>query len=542
MSEILGAILLFGVVLAVLVLVQVTAVPAWNQQVEFQHNQRVQGDMAQFGDAVTRTASDGTAQSVAIEMGTNYPPRPFLLNPPAASGVIRTTQRAPVTIANAESPEPDVGDYWNGDTHTLDTKAIEYAPRYNQYQNAPTTIYEPGALYDFWRGSGSNGDEGVVIGGTKPVSGTNVNLVTVQGELNESGVQPQSIDVSASSAPSRSFAVQSADGQPIHVEVRTKLPASVWETDYLADQPNVLDVTESDVDASTGLRTVDIQLRASDADGPITYTFNLASVNVGSSGATPPAKYVVKTSGGGYTPSGSQTELTAQARDRYNNPVAGVPITFTDTSGAGSFVGGSGESVTVTTDSDGKATATYTAPSGAYADIEIGARAENDLGTSATAQATEFHLSTVLSGGTTGSAEDQGLNPAGGKSVYLRSISNPSDNKGKWVLTFENRDASASRTWTGIRVNFYKPQSGSGNSNPPTSYTVSRDATQIASGSVRGNYATLSGGGLTFTREGTAGDSHTLTFSFTGGSAPDSRDIFVISVEWSDGSATYIVG
>ena len=47
-SEVLGAILVFGILVVLLATIQTQAIPAANEQVEFNHNQEVQSDLVGF--------------------------------------------------------------------------------------------------------------------------------------------------------------------------------------------------------------------------------------------------------------------------------------------------------------------------------------------------------------------------------------------------------------------------------------------------------------------------------------------------------------
>ncbi|ESS06155.1 MAG: hypothetical protein A07HB70_01704 [uncultured archaeon A07HB70] len=84
-----GAILLFGVLIVALSTYQAVAVPAENEQVEFNHNQAVQQDMLELRSALLQTGAGGRGQSVSVSLGTTYPSRVLLVNPPRGrSGLV----------------------------------------------------------------------------------------------------------------------------------------------------------------------------------------------------------------------------------------------------------------------------------------------------------------------------------------------------------------------------------------------------------------------------------------------------------------------
>lgn len=534
-SEILGAILLFGLLIAMLVLVQVGAVPGWNQQVEYQHDQRAQTDVAELADSVSRVSATGIAESVAVELGTTYPVRPFLLNPPPASGTLHTVDRGPVTIRNAVASERDVRDYWTGETRSFETAAVAYDPAYNEYANAPTTVLEAGALYNDY----DEADRALVLGGAKPVSGETISLTTITGTLSESGVRPESVAVRASSAPTRTVAVSGRNGDPITLSVRTSMPLATWhsylEGQYVANGGHVLadSLAQTAPPNERGVRTVQFAL-----EGSVTYDLRISRVAVGDGGTKANATYLTKVSGGGYTPAGSPTELVAQARDAYNAPTSGVPITFSAPSGT--FVDG-GSTVTVTTGSDGRATATYVPASGT-ANVEVSASSELD-GASGTSDAerTAFDVSTVLA---TGGGDDAGEpNPRESDGPYLSSVTYVNGwNGNKWFeATFAN-DGSGTHTWVSARLAFYNKQVNPADQLPEyVDFYASTTATTGTRLELRGPYEPL-GTPITFSGASTRTIRLDPGQTKQGGDV-QSGDFMVISVRYADGSTdTYFVG
>ncbi|MFC6864335.1 hypothetical protein ACFQGE_12810 [Halomicroarcula sp. GCM10025817] len=121
-AEVIGAILMFGLVMSLLVLIQVNAVPAQNQQVEFEHNQRVQQDMLDLDRALLQSGTENVPTSTQIELAARYPTRFFLLNYHRAPGCPRNRLALPDPVL---PPEPcrgvgDRRDARSGDGHRLE--------------------------------------------------------------------------------------------------------------------------------------------------------------------------------------------------------------------------------------------------------------------------------------------------------------------------------------------------------------------------------------------------------------------------------------
>lgn len=335
-SELLGAILLFGLLISLLIIVQATAVPNANEQVEFQHSQGIQGDMLRLADDIDSVAVTGSDQLSVLDLGVSYPNRFLLFNPPPAAGTLSTTGDASFTIANARAIG-EVGDYWNGSAVSFDSQSVAYRPAYNVYQGAPTTRYESGVVVNAFDNGKTN------VGGGKPfIKGNRINLIAVQGDRDVSRTTSLALDVVPLSGPARTVTVTDT-GSPIVITIATDLPASLW-SEILAGEPNV-----QSVDPGPTAGTVAVTLA-----GGKSYELRLASVGVSSGVTDPPSHYITTVSEKEVTldSSDESTPLTVEVRDRYNNPVANAVVTFSSS-------GGTFDDTIATTDADGQATATF---------------------------------------------------------------------------------------------------------------------------------------------------------------------------------------
>jgi len=79
-SPVLGAVLLAGILVLLISVLQTQAVPAWNEEVEFDHNQRTTADLERLQSTILRVSTTGTSQPVTVELGALYPQRVFLRN------------------------------------------------------------------------------------------------------------------------------------------------------------------------------------------------------------------------------------------------------------------------------------------------------------------------------------------------------------------------------------------------------------------------------------------------------------------------------
>ncbi len=207
-----GFILIFAVLLGLFVMHQAVIVPNQNAGVEFNHNQRVQGDMLDLRNAILTTKASGTDGFVRMELGTRYPARLIAVNPAPASGTIETTDSRPIVV---EQGGTDITDQVCPGSD-FSTQSIEYTPDYSAYQHDATLRYENSLLYhDF-------GDAVVLLSNQQLVRGNTVQLVPVQRSFSESGTGAVSIDTKAGR-------LDSATESDINVTVPTQLSEANWE-------------------------------------------------------------------------------------------------------------------------------------------------------------------------------------------------------------------------------------------------------------------------------------------------------------------------
>ncbi|WP_226479350.1 hypothetical protein [Natrinema amylolyticum] len=217
-----GAVLLLAIVFAALALYQVNAVPAENQAIESEHNQQVQGELQDLRNAGT----DGGSESVSVTLGTRYPTRTFLTNPPNPTGSLETGETGTVRIDNA-----DVTGTYTGDPGTVletdhETRTLRYEPSYNEYRDAPTTRIEHGFAFNAFD------DASIALTDQPLIDGERITVVLVEGDLSTT------VDTGTVSGPTDPIALEST-GDNIEIEVPTASPTAWNEaigTDFGTDQ------------------------------------------------------------------------------------------------------------------------------------------------------------------------------------------------------------------------------------------------------------------------------------------------------------------
>jgi hypothetical protein len=342
-AAVLGAMLLFAIVLALVLLAQVSVVPAADAKIEADHGRAVREDVAAVGAGIAYVASTGDATSDDLDLAPEFPDRVLFVEGAPSNGKLSTTP-ASASLSNVTTRD-GASRYWNGSTHVFAASTLVYEPDYREYAG-PTTHIEPGVTFER-HASGAT----TVLGSTDVVSGRRITLTVLTGNLTAT-TGTATVPLAPVSAPATPIDVTDAGG-PIVVELATDLPESEWEA-LLADEPYVQSVTATDHG------TVRIALVPGE-----TYELRLARVHLGQTTATPveTPRYVRGVTGSDETVVAGQSRLlTVEVRDRYNNPVADVPVTAPAPAFGTVTASDDPDSTTTTTDADGHARFVYTAP------------------------------------------------------------------------------------------------------------------------------------------------------------------------------------
>jgi hypothetical protein len=348
-SVLIGSILLFGFAVIALSSYQAFVIPQENEQVEFDHNQKVQSQILDLRSSLIRTGGIGTQQSTTVNLGTTYPSRTILLNPSPPTGTLRTGNDQSVIIRNA-SASGETGHYWDGSDRTFTTNPIQYRPGYNVYDSAPTSNIEHSIFYNRF-------DDGTVLTeSSQPlISGRSLSFVLVDGDYSRSESGSVSVDTEPVSTSSNRVAVESSNG-PVTIQFETRLNNETWtellENQYVSNGGHIENQSFSEGTPNT----LTLKLEAG-----VTYNLRVAKVGIGSDISQPSTAYITDVEGDGATiPEGGAQKLTAEVRDGLNNPLSGENVCAEVVDPAGG-----GDSVTpseVVTNEDGQVQFTYNAP------------------------------------------------------------------------------------------------------------------------------------------------------------------------------------
>jgi len=255
-SNLIGFILLFSILLLALAGYQAQVVPQETAQSEFEHHQSVQDELIEFRNAVFGTATDdgsslGSSSATAVTLGTTHPSRTLTIGPPSSAGSLQTSESYNVTVRNARTNHSE----------EVPTRFVEYEPQYTEY-DVGSIWYENSMLYL----DDEDADEPIVLADQQlAVEGRSVRVIPAQNEISENGIEATSVEKYAAEAVERNPELYEADSRRMQVVVPTRLDGSeYWDSQLDGSvQYNITNSTEIegwDVNALELLVEPDIEI------------------------------------------------------------------------------------------------------------------------------------------------------------------------------------------------------------------------------------------------------------------------------------------
>ena len=224
---VIGALLIFTILILAFAGYQAFAVPNQNAEVEFNHFQDVQSDFAELESNLVNAVESGDTRSTSIDLGPQYPSRMIALTPPPAAGSLRTTEPGEVAISGTSKSICR-------DSGTPRSRSLVYRPGYAEFDNAESIVYENRFTTRQFREGNVFGEQRVV----ESASGNDrINLLLLTGEVSENGVGVSNIEINATNRYSTTVSNPT-------ITLPSRFSADEWENEILSDRT---DVTASDV-------------------------------------------------------------------------------------------------------------------------------------------------------------------------------------------------------------------------------------------------------------------------------------------------------
>jgi hypothetical protein len=223
-SQVIGAILIFGFVIAGLGLYQVTVVPQQTSEVELQHSSTVKDDFADVHGSIVEAGSANDVRTASVKLGTRYPPRALTLNPAPVQGRLATESLGgslglsgtgvPTASEVCDSPAPP--------------KTLTYEANYNRFNDAGHHGYETSVTYHAVNGN-------IVDSSQALVQGTTIRLLPLtDGSVSTTSIESQTLEFEGGTTGGG----ETPSGTPLTLTLPTNLSPGQWKT-ILSDADKV---------------------------------------------------------------------------------------------------------------------------------------------------------------------------------------------------------------------------------------------------------------------------------------------------------------
>jgi hypothetical protein len=239
-SEVIGAVLLFGMLIIAFSSYQAFIIPDQNTDIEAQHYQQVQGDLGKLQGTIITAAETGEARSTSVNLGPSYPSRAVGVNSGPPSGQLRAVPVGSGQISSSAVPLDKTCRLQAGNTDTVPTNALVYEPGYNYYQSGDvshrleeTLLYQTPSAY----GSAlTRNDQAMVDAPARSVT-----LYPLQSDVQSRGTGDETYRFVGGYGQSQTVSDAT-------VTIPTQAPVTVWQ-DQIADGNPDIAVANNDPEA-----------------------------------------------------------------------------------------------------------------------------------------------------------------------------------------------------------------------------------------------------------------------------------------------------
>lgn len=326
-STILGFVLAFAILIALLGLIQAVAVPQWVRGEEQDHFKLVTSEFSSLAKVIALSASTGSPNTVTLDLGVEHQDYPFLVTPPDMASSIFVKKLKMKVRYNETLP--------NGTVYRVNrdfiTSAIILVPNY-MYRGNVDFIYEHGYAYRKYE------QANITMVDQNSFRNGSITLYILNTTFgNMSSTQPVNLNF----APVSQGGVIKVDNATITFE---SLNPSYWKDSL----KNIGTVTVSGSNVTVKVKNVQLSMA---------HIVGSPESNVNA--VTPSLDLIVPMISKLDLLLGETGKVEILARDQFGNPLAGVNITASVTGGIGTVRGVSGQSSF--TSSNGLATFYFTA-------------------------------------------------------------------------------------------------------------------------------------------------------------------------------------
>jgi hypothetical protein len=230
-SQVIGAVLLFGILIILFATYQASIIPGQNTEIEAQHYQDIQGDLGELQGTLVTAAETGEARSTAVTLGPRYPSRALGVNAGPPSGQLRAESVGGGEITSGAVPLDETCRLPTASQDTVPTHALVYTPGYNYYQGGDvphrleeTLLYQPASSSG---GELARTDQSMVDPATRSVT-----LYPLQSDLQSGGTGTETYRFVGGYGQSRVVTDPT-------ITIPTRASEALWRDQVAAGNPDV---------------------------------------------------------------------------------------------------------------------------------------------------------------------------------------------------------------------------------------------------------------------------------------------------------------
>ncbi len=305
-STVMGFAMLLVILTAAYAYFQIEYIPEICSSYETKHFSEVTDELIELSSKVKDSITNDEPSSISIRLGSNYPDIPFFSTPPGFTGMLRSYD-AEVRIQNAVGIG-EVSQVWDGSEVIWTGQSLKYTPDY--LFSSGEIVWEYGIV--------AVGKINYVPVSGKIIEGKTIFISLLKANLSDSSNTRKEYTLSVYSGGGKGILIRD-NGNPIKIILKTSLPRSFWEEHW----SEVIDPSYvSSVAYNNGV--VEITLRTG-----TTYRLIAGVVEVEESSGRAAQHYLYRLSPSNQT---VPATLTVEVRDKFNNPVPDVDVTFRSSS------------------------------------------------------------------------------------------------------------------------------------------------------------------------------------------------------------------
>lgn len=305
-STVMGFAMLLVIITAAYAYFQIEYIPQICSSYETRHFSEVIDELVELSAKVKGGITNDEPNSVSIKLGGHYPDIPFFSTPPGFTGMLRSYD-AEVRIQNAIGIG-EVSQVWDGSEVTWTGQSLKYTPNY--IFSAEEAVWEYGIV--------AVGKINYVPVDGKIIEGKTIFIPLLRANISDSSNARKEYTLSVYSGGGDGILIKD-NGNPIKIILKTSLPRSFWEEHW----SEVIDPSYvSSVAYNNG--AVEITLRTG-----TTYRLIAGVVEIEGSSGRAVQHYLYRLSPSNQT---TPATLVVEVRDKFNNPVPNVDVTFRSSS------------------------------------------------------------------------------------------------------------------------------------------------------------------------------------------------------------------